>query len=96
MDIGHFFCHDRPMEPKQIAASEFKQRCLALLDQVKEDHVSYVVTKHGKPVALVTPLPEPDAHRSTIGSITILTDNEEDLFSTGERWPTGDDWPEEE
>ena len=83
------------MTPREIAASEFKQRCLALLDQVKDDRVSYVVTKHGKPVAIVTPIPV-DERKPLKGSITFLTDNEEELLSTGEEWPTYENWPDDD
>lgn len=89
IDIGRFLWHAELMKPREIAASEFKQRCLALLDRVKEDKVSYVVTKHGKPVAMVTPLP-PTTRRSTEGSVTLLSDNDEDYFSTGARWSAED------
>ena len=40
-----------------IAAGEFKAKCLKLLDQVAEDRQPLVITKHGKPVAQVVPMP---------------------------------------
>ena len=78
-----------PMEIRTIPASVFKQKCLALLDQVELTGVPIIVTKHGRPVAKVAPLEDRD-HRSTQGSLTVLTDDEEDLFSTGIGWPTPD------
>ena len=69
------------MGAKEIAASEFKARCLALLDQVAETRVEYVVTKHGRPVAKVVPLDEP----STLeGSVEVLVDDELAWFSTAD------------
>lgn len=41
------------MDAKQIPAGEFKQRCLAILDEVAETHRTYVVTKRGRPVARI-------------------------------------------
>jgi len=35
----------------QIAAGQFKARCLELMDKVKETHEEIVITKYGKPVA---------------------------------------------
>jgi prevent-host-death family protein len=67
-----------------IPAGEFKQRCLALLDQVAETGVSIVVTKRGRPVAKVVPIEVSPAPLA--GSVRVLTENEEDLFSTGETW----------
>lgn len=41
---------------KTIAAGEFKQTCLRLLDEVGESGEAIVVTKRGKPVAQLTPV----------------------------------------
>lgn len=38
-----------------IAASEFKARCLELMDQVRNRSESIVITKHGVPVAQLIP-----------------------------------------
>lgn len=43
------------MKPATIAASEFKAKCLRLLDQVA-DGSTFIITKHGRPVARVTPV----------------------------------------
>lgn len=40
---------------KQIAASEFKAKCLALLDQVAETGMPLIITKRGKPLAKLIP-----------------------------------------
>jgi prevent-host-death family protein len=41
-----------------ISASQFKARCLALLDQVAEGGGELIVTKRGRPVARVVPVEE--------------------------------------
>ena len=38
-----------------IKASEFKAKCLALIDEVAESGEAIIVTKHGKPVVRVEP-----------------------------------------
>ena len=59
------------MDKKQeIAAGEFKARCLALLDEVAETGREIIVTKRGKPVAKLVPL-QP---KSLIGSVKFLGD----------------------
>jgi prevent-host-death family protein len=59
---------------RTIPASEFKAKCLALLDEVARTKETLVVTKRGKPVAHVVPVEEP---RSLIGSVTYhITDEE--------------------
>lgn len=40
---------------REIKASEFKAKCLALIDEVNETGEAIVVTKHGKPVVRVEP-----------------------------------------
>ncbi len=39
-----------------IPAGEFKAKCLALMDRVAHDGASITVTKHGKPVAVLSPV----------------------------------------
>ncbi len=43
------------MKERTLSATQFKARCLALLDEVASTRRSLVVTKHGKPVARVVP-----------------------------------------
>jgi len=53
-----------------IAAGEFKSKCLKLLDQVADERQTLVVTKHGRPVAQVVPMPtEGDLVGSMRGSV---------------------------
>jgi len=40
-----------------IAAGEFKSKCLNLLDQVAEQRETLIITKHGRPVAQLVPMP---------------------------------------
>jgi prevent-host-death family protein len=40
-----------------IAAGEFKSKCLKLLDQVAAERQTLVITKHGRAVAKVVPMP---------------------------------------
>lgn len=39
-----------------IAASDFKARCLRLLDEVNDQGIEMVITKRGKPVAKLVPV----------------------------------------
>lgn len=42
----------------RISASEFKARCLELMDTVHDTHEQIVITKHGTPVAKLVPFEE--------------------------------------
>lgn len=73
---------------RTIPASEFKAKCLALLDEVAETRETLVVTKRGKAVARVEPIEEP---RSLIGSVTYhMTDEEFVNAGVWDGW-TGDE-----
>jgi prevent-host-death family protein len=74
------------MNEKVVMASRFKQQCLLLLDQVATTRVPLLITKRGKPVALVVPVPEEPEGRPTLGSVTLLAEDDEAYFSTGEEW----------
>ena len=50
-----------------IAAGEFKAKCLKLLDQVAAERKTLVITKHGKPVARLAPMPS--AEGDLVGSM---------------------------
>ncbi len=70
---------------KQIAAGEFKTKCLALLDEVASHRLELVVTKRGKPVAKLVPVDteKPRLIGRMAGSIQIIGDI---VSSTGETW----------
>ena len=44
--------------PRTIKASEFKARCLKLMDEVAETGEEIVITKHGRPVSKLAPYRE--------------------------------------
>ncbi len=65
------------MEPS-IGAGDFKAKCLQLLDDVAERREPLVITKRGKPVARLVPMP-PDTllfgalAGSVVGESDIIT-----------------------
>ncbi|MDD5295545.1 MAG: type II toxin-antitoxin system Phd/YefM family antitoxin [Rhodocyclaceae bacterium] len=69
----------------QIAASEFKARCLGLMDEVSRTGEALVITKHGQPVARLLPAQtdEPPLLGRLRGSVRIAGDIEAPL---GEAW----------
>jgi len=40
----------------QVAAGEFKARCLGIVDDVQRTHRTVTITKRGKPVAKLVPV----------------------------------------
>jgi len=46
------------MKSKTMPAGEFKAKCLKLMDQVQARRETVVITKRGKPVAMLVPVEE--------------------------------------
>jgi prevent-host-death family protein len=67
---------------KSIGATEFKQKCLSILDHVGPDGL--VITKHGKPVAKLVPVSA--GSTELIGSLAGKIEIHGDILSTGLRW----------
>jgi len=70
---------------RQIAAGEFKAKCLHLLDEVQRTRQEIIITKRGRPVARMLPAEQesPRVFGRMKGTVEILGDI---VASTGERW----------
>jgi len=72
----------------RVAATEFKARCLELMDRVAERRETYVITKRGRPVAKLVPA-DPPRKRDLFGCMAdqmeIVGDIEKPLW-TREQW----------
>jgi prevent-host-death family protein len=55
-----------------ISSSEFKTRCLELMDRVQQTRKEITVTRYGKPIAKLVPFPQ--EHQGIVGSMkgTVL------------------------
>ena len=71
-----------------VPATAFKAHCLELMDHVRETGQEVVVTKHGKPVAKLVPVPAPAGRGFGCMRGTVLWYG--DVVS-----PTGDWWDAE-
>jgi len=59
---------------QRMPATEFKAKCLAVLDRVAQTKAAVIVTKHGWPVAQVVPMPPERKQPSLLGSVTFHGD----------------------
>jgi prevent-host-death family protein len=66
---------------QEIAISEFKAKCLAVLERVRATKKPIRVTRFGKPVAEVVPPTSVEARSSWIGSMKDLTRIKGDIVS---------------
>ena len=73
---------------KVVAAADFKANCLALMDEVRDTGVEFVITKHNKPVARLVPVLEP-AGTPFIGRGAGIIAVTGDIVA-----PTASDWDE--
>lgn len=51
----HLRCYPNPVKSRVVSATEFKAKCLALLDEIGHEGNTITVTKRGRPVATVGP-----------------------------------------
>jgi prevent-host-death family protein len=77
----------KAQETVEIAAGVFKDRCLALMDEVSAGRREYVITKHGRPVAKLV-APDRDA-ASAFGMLRGVVVAQEDIVA-----PDFDAWGE--
>ncbi|MDE3180636.1 MAG: type II toxin-antitoxin system prevent-host-death family antitoxin [Acidobacteriota bacterium] len=68
---------------KTMNASEFKAKCLQVLDDL--DPRGIVITKRGRPVARLTPV-RPVKFANLYGCMRGKIKIEGDIFSTGVKW----------
>lgn len=61
---------------KKMAAGQFKNRCLAVMDEVQQSGEPVLITKHGRPVAKLVPAERPgdDIFDRMAGKVKILGD----------------------
>ena len=54
---------------KTISATEFKAKCLRVIGQMGKDREPMTITKHGRPVAMLSPLPQTNETPSIVGAM---------------------------
>jgi prevent-host-death family protein len=70
-------------QPKALSASEFKAKCLKILDELNPQGI--IITKRGRPVAKVIPLASID-NAKLIGSMKGKVIIKGNIYSTGVKW----------
>lgn len=75
------------MPTTAIPASEFKARCLQLLDDVATTGEPLIITKRGRPVARLVPMPPSTPAGSLFGALKGRVLSQGDLVApTDEAW----------
>ena len=74
---------------REVKASEFKAKCLSLMDEVAKTGEEIIITKYGQPVSKLVPVREkPDTPFGALKGMIRITG---DLIE-----PTGEKWEAEE
>jgi prevent-host-death family protein len=73
----------------EVSISEFKAKCIGLLEQVRKTKQPLRVTRHGKPVAEVVPVSEPVDRAQMIASMQGSGETLGDIISPAN---DEDDW----
>ena len=73
------------MKTRVIGATEFKSKCLALLDEIEEQGGTITVTKRGRPVATVSPAKKA-AFKSSAGKLAGILKITGDIVDTTDLW----------
>lgn len=73
--------HSRKPPVREVAISDFKARCLSLLDQVSKTKASLRVTRRGKALADVVPASSDGEQRDWIGSMSGSMEIRGDVIS---------------
>jgi prevent-host-death family protein len=72
-----------------VAISDFKARCLKILDQVKKTGTPILVTKRGEPIAMVVAPPPPKNDATWLGAFAGTAEIKGDIISPvsdGREW----------
>jgi prevent-host-death family protein len=69
----------------RVSATEFKTRCLELIEQIRKTNQRVVITRHGKSVAVL--LPHHEVQPRLLGYMQGSVLEMEDIVS-----PTGESW----
>ena len=79
---------------REISAGDFKARCLALMDEVRDRGGEYVITKRGAPVAKLVPVrtERRPLRGSMKGTVKVLGDI---ISPVDEPWEALEGWDDE-
>ena len=74
-----------PWSFMEITATQFKAKCLGIIDKVQKEECHVIISKHGKPAAKLVPISENNPGSifgRSKGTVKILGDS----MTTNESW----------
>ena len=70
----------------EMTITQFKAKCLSVVEKVQREKVRVVISRHGRPAAQVLPVEERLEVVSLFGSAAETTEICGELMETGEGW----------
>ena len=70
----------------EMTITQFKAKCLGVVETVQREKVRVVISRHGRPAALLIPIESSDVEVRIFGRAAGLTTVKGDILSTGEAW----------
>lgn len=70
----------RSKTTKTVAATEFKAKCLRLINEMHSDAEPVTITKRGRPVAMLVPVAQEDNQPPLLGALRGSVTHYEDPF----------------
>ncbi len=67
----------------RVGVTEFKAKCLRMIEEVRKSKSPLVITRRGRPVVTIHPARDEGVEVGLEGTILHQA---EDIFSTGEEW----------
>ncbi|RME67862.1 MAG: type II toxin-antitoxin system Phd/YefM family antitoxin [Verrucomicrobia bacterium] len=69
----------------EITVTQFKAKCLGIIEKVQREKCRVVISRHGRPAARLEPVGE-STSREFFGRSRATTEIVGDLMETGEPW----------
>ena len=70
----------------EMTITQFKAKCLGVVERVQHEKMRVVISRHGQPAAQLIPFEEFKSQQSFFGRASTQTKIQGDLSSTGESW----------
>jgi prevent-host-death family protein len=74
------------MKEATLPASEFKAKCLRILDEIAAEGSSLTITKHGRPIARLVPIAKPINRLRGSWKSIVRTHGDGAHFSVSDGW----------
>lgn len=73
----------------ELTVTQFKAKCLGVVERVQREKVSVIISRHGHPAARLVPVDVAAGDDRLFGRSANQTRISGDILSTGEGWDAG-------